>query len=321
MPDGSGAVVAGWSEHGTQVPTGTGLPVDELVRHTRAPVRLDDTPAVAVLAKAIRERGIHAGLAAPVVVDANLWGTLLAGWGTTGGPNDGAELRLARFAELVATAVANATTRSELIASRARIVTAGDEARRRVERDLHDGAQQRLVALGLDLERLGDNVAPEQSDVRSDLESIRHELEGVLDDLRELSRGLHPALLHEGGLRPSLRSLARRSPVPVRVDVDLPDRPDEAIEVAVYYVVAEALTNVAKHARASDVVVTVSAADDRVHAAIQDDGVGGAKPGPGSGLVGLTDRVVALGGRMTVSSPAGQGTNLSVDLPLHTSIG
>jgi signal transduction histidine kinase len=204
----------------------------------------------------------------------------------------------------------------ELAASRARIVAEGDRARRRIERDLHDGTQQRLVSLVLDLRAAEAVLPPELQDVRTQLAGVATGLAGALDDLQEISRGIHPAILSEGGLGPALKALARRSAIPAELDVDVPPRLDAPIEVATYYVVSEALANAAKHARASVVHVRVRTDDDGLHLSVRDDGVGGATAGGGSGLIGLTDRVEALGGTISVTSPTGQGTALLVDLPI-----
>ena len=206
-------------------------------------------------------------------------------------------------------------SRGELAASRTRIVAAGDQARRRIERDLHDGIQQRLVSLVLDLRTAEAAAPPEPPELRAQLAEIAAGLTDTLDDLRELSRGIHPAILSEGGLSPALKALARRSAVPVELDIDVQDRLPEPIEVAAYYVASEALANTAKHARASVAQVEVRPHDGRLHLSVRDDGVGGAMAG-GSGLVGLTDRVEALGGTILIDSPPGQGTKLEVDLPI-----
>lgn len=207
-------------------------------------------------------------------------------------------------------------SRAELAASRTRIVAAGDQARRQIERDLHDGIQQRLVSLVLNLRTAEAAIPPELPELRRQLAEIADSLTGALKDLRELSRGIHPAILSAGGLSPALKALARRSAVPVQLDIDVQQRLPEPIEVAAYYVAAEALTNTAKHARASLAHVTLHAHSDRLQLSIRDDGVGGATTNGGSGLVGLTDRVEALGGTIVVESPAGRGTRLVVDLPL-----
>ena len=228
------------------------------------------------------------------------------------------EARIADFADLVATAtIANAETRAQLTASRARIVAAADEARRRLERDLHDGAQQRLVSLGLALRTAEASVPSEQVGVKEQISDVVQGLVGVSADLQEISRGIHPAILSKGGLGPALKALARRSAVPVDLDVDLglDARVPESTEVAAYYVVAESLTNVAKHARASEVNVRVRTDGGNLELSIRDDGVGGADPAKGSGLIGLRDRVEALGGQMEIASHAGNGTSLLVTIP------
>jgi signal transduction histidine kinase len=207
-------------------------------------------------------------------------------------------------------------SREELAASRARIVAAADQARRRIERDLHDGTQQRLVSLVLDLRAAEAAVPPELPELRAQLARVAEGLAGELDELREISRGIHPAILSEGGLGPALKALARRSAVPVELDVQVVARLPEPVEVAAYYVVSEALANAAKHAHASVVQVEARARDGGLRLTVRDDGVGGATPGQGSGLIGLTDRVEALGGTISIASPGGQGTTLLVDLPV-----
>ncbi|MEV8558397.1 HAMP domain-containing protein [Streptomyces sp. NPDC051917] len=205
---------------------------------------------------------------------------------------------------------------AELSTSRSRILAAADQARRRIERDLHDGTQQRLVALVLELRAAQSAVPADQSELKTTFVRVTDSLLAALDDLRELSRGIHPAVLSQGGLPPALRALARRSLVPVELDVDVPQRLPEPIEVAAYYVVSEALANTAKHALASYAHISARACGDALCLAVHDDGVGGAVLGQGSGLVGLTDRIGALGGTLTVHSPNGQGTTLHARLPL-----
>jgi signal transduction histidine kinase len=197
-------------------------------------------------------------------------------------------------------------------------VSAGDEARRRIERNLHDGTQQRLVSLGLDVQTVRAAIPAEHREAHAGLERVGRGLESVLEEVREFSRGLHPALLANGGLQPAIRALARRSPIPVELDVDVAGRPPEAIEIATYYVVSEALTNAAKHSEASLVTVTVATVDRALRTTISDDGVGGAHAAGGSGLIGLIDRVEALGGRLALDSPPGRGTAISIELPLET---
>jgi signal transduction histidine kinase len=206
--------------------------------------------------------------------------------------------------------------RDELAASRTRIVAAGDHARRRIERDLHDGTQQRLVALALELRAAEAALPQEPPELRLQLARIAEGLAGALEDLRELSRGIHPAILSEGGLGPALKALARRSTLPVELEVQVPTRLPEPIEVAAYYVISEALTNATKHAHASVAQVQVQTNDGHLQLSVRDDGIGDAAPRRGSGLIGMTDRVAALGGTITLDSPTGQGTTLDVTLPI-----
>jgi len=209
-------------------------------------------------------------------------------------------------------------SRRQLTASRRRIVAAADQARRRIERDLHDGTQQRLVSLVLNL-RAAEATAPaEPAELRRQLAGIADGLVDTVDELRVLSRGIHPAILSEGGMGPALAALARRSAVPVQLEVDVPTRLPEAVEVAAYYVVSEALSNVAKHAHASSARVAARTQAGSLHLAVRDDGVGGAVAGEGSGLLGLIDRVEALGGTISVTSPPGRGTALLAEFPLES---
>jgi signal transduction histidine kinase len=316
--DGSVTVLAKLGEFGFEVGSRvplTGQSVTAMVRRTGRTARIDDlAQASGPVPEVLVANGIRSGVGAPVVVEGRLWGVMTCGW--TGGPPPGdAEAGLSRFTDLVGTAVANAESRAELLASRTRIVTTADQTRRRIERDLHDGAQQRLVTLTMKLRALEAAAAPEAQALRRDLEAIAAGLDDVLDDLRETAMGLHPVILSRGGLEPALRALRRRSPIPVELDVRAPERLPEPVEVAAYYVVAEALTNAAKHAHASSVSVEAEAIDGALRLSVRDDGVGGADPARGSGLVGLTDRVEALGGRLTLHSPPGGGTTLDIDLP------
>jgi PAS domain S-box-containing protein len=201
-------------------------------------------------------------------------------------------------------------------ASRARVVAAADQTRRRIERDLHDGAQQRLVSLGLEVRGAAAMTPPELKDLRARLSRIGGGLIEILDELREIARGIHPAVLTEGGLDPALKSLARRSVIPVELNVSVAYRLPECVEVAAYYLVSEALTNAAKHSNASVVHIDVAAEEGVVLLAIRDDGIGGADATQGSGLIGLRDRVEALDGTIEISSPAGGGTALRVTMPV-----
>ena len=337
-PTDSFRVVAAHSDPVFEV--GSRWPVEEsslaaAVRERRAPVRVDDfTETRGSVAEAARAAGLASAIGAPIVVDGNVWGMivvglrrrreelpLFTGWYTSrmlssAVPSQEIESRLASFTELVGTAISRAQAQSELIASRARIVEAGDEARRRIERDLHDGTQQRLVALALHLQRLRADLPPEEKVTHAELEQVERELKSVIEEVQELSRGVHPAQLADGGLRAALRALARRSPLPVDLRVDVAARPQAPVETAVYYVVSEALANAIKHSEATSVSVTVVGDSRSIRATVADDGVGGAERGAGSGLTGLSDRVDALAGHFSVVSPRGGGTTISVELPV-----
>jgi PAS domain S-box-containing protein len=261
-------------------------------------------------------RGVRCAVAAPITVDDKIWGVMLAGWRQHHRSAAEAEQRIAEFTELIATAIANAENRAQLVASRARVVAASDDTRRRIERNLHDGAQQQIVTLLLRLRSLVPTIPADPGQLRADIADIASGLEDVLEELRELSRGIHPAVLTAGGLVPALRALARRAPLPVEIDVDVPVRPPDHIEAAVYYVIAEMLTNAAKHSRAGAVAVEVEGVDRAVRVTVSDDGVGGANASRGSGLLGIRDRVDALGGTMSLTSPPGEGTCLTIQIPV-----
>jgi signal transduction histidine kinase len=263
----------------------------------------------------MREFGIRSAVGVPVSVEGRLWGVMNVG-SRVGPLPAGTEARLAGFTELAATAIANAEAQAALAASRARIVATADATRRRIERDLHDGAQQRLVSLALQVRAAQAAAPPGAGELVQQLDGVAAGMTGVLEELREIARGLHPAILAEGGLRPALKALARRCAVPVRLDVQVAGRLPEQAETAAYYVVAEALTNIAKYAHATVAEVEVAAGDGALQVCVRDDGLGGADFGHGSGLVGLRDRAEALGGHLALHSPPGQGTTLQVLLPV-----
>ena len=321
-PDGAHTLVGYWtSTRGdVTIPIGTrfgpgGYNASSLVFQTGQPTRIDDfSETTGPTAEPGREMGTRASVSAPITVGGRLWG--LVSVGSKRGPLPGdAEERLAGFTELVGTAIANAEAQAALTASRARIVATADQTRRRIERDLHDGAQQRLVSLALQLREV--QAAPPGAEALAErLEGAVTQVTGVLEELREIARGLHPTVLAEGGLRPALRALARRSAVPVHLDIRVAGRLPEPVEIAAYYTVSESLTNAAKHARASATEVEVIAGEGILHVRVRDDGRGGADFDHGSGLIGLRDRVEALGGRMSLLSPPGAGTTLSAELPL-----
>jgi signal transduction histidine kinase len=266
----------------------------------------------------VRGLGMHSAAGAPIVVDGRVWGVAVVGSVRPEPLPPDTEERIGDFADLLATAIANAATRADLLASRARIVAAADDARRRLERDLHDGAQQRLVSLGLLARAAEASIPPELRDQRRQLADIVAGLTDVLTDLQELSRGIHPAILSNGGLRPALKALARRSVVPVELDLTIDRRFADSVELATYYAIAEALTNAAKHSQASEVTLSARSDKDNLYVCIADNGIGGADFRKGSGLTGLTDRIEALGGHIAVASPAGAGTSLRFTIPVST---
>jgi signal transduction histidine kinase len=314
-PDGMVTTLATSSSADAALPPGRwplgGRNVTTLVFQTRRPARIDDYARASGPAAG---SGIRSAVGVPVSVEGRLWGIMIVA--SRGAPlPPGTEARLAGFTELAATAIANAEARAALTASRARIVATADATRRRIERDLHDGVQQRLVSLILHL-RAVQAAPPGASELAQRLDSAVTEVNGALEELLEIARGIHPAILADGGLRPALEALARRSAVPVRLDVSVDGRLPDPVEIAAYYAVSEALTNAAKHARASATDVQVETGDGALHIHVHDDGRGGADFGPGSGLAGLKDRIEALGGRLSLHSPPGAGTTVHITLPL-----
>jgi signal transduction histidine kinase len=290
-----------------------------IVLETGRPARIDNyADASGPLGVTARETGTRSAVGTPIIVEGSLWGVMGAGSTLEQPLPADTEARLASFTELLATAIANAESRAALAASRARVVAAADETRRRIERDLHDGTQQRLVSLMLELRTAEATEPSEASELRAQLGRTARGLGAVLEELREISRGIHPAILSKGGLERALRALARRSAVPVELDLRSERRLPEPVEVAAYYVVSEALTNAAKHAHASVVHVELDAHDSILQLEIRDDGIGGADPEQGSGLLGLSDRLEALGGTLELSSPAGDGTTMLIELPVET---
>jgi signal transduction histidine kinase len=321
--DGTADVVGQWNEPGVpSVPLGARIELDgdtlapKICRSAR-PERVDDYSGLTGrLAERLQQLGIASGVGAPIVFDGELWGAVVVSSVRINAFAPGAEHRIAAFTELVAQALANAEAREQLAASRARVVAAGDAERRRLERNLHDGAQQRLVALAIGL-RIADRLINEDPEAaHAALERVSDELSASLAELRELARGLHPAVLSDHGLEAAIHSLMQRSPLPVELEFDVAERPAEAVEVAAYYVIAESLTNVAKYARATHARVEVRTLGDRLLVAIADDGVGGADRNGGSGLLGLEDRVAALGGRLHIESVPGEGTSVRADVPV-----
>jgi signal transduction histidine kinase len=319
----SAVMVAGWSRDAQRPPIGSrgvldGRGLVGRIVTTGRPVRLEDYDEVGGhVAEEMRAIGVRSAVAGPIVLGGRIWGALSAAWPADVPLPDGAEDSVAQFAELVAYAIDNAETRAELAASRARLVEAADEQRRRVVRDLHDGAQQRLVhtVMTLQLAQATGGAPPElERLVGQALADAR----AAIDELRELAHGIHPAILTHRGLAAAVEALADRAPVPV--DIDISDRRyPPSVESAAYFVVAEALTNVAKYARATSARTVATASAGSLTVMVEDDGVGGAELVPGRGLTGLQDRVAAVGGTLTVDSPSGAGTRVCADVPVSPS--
>ena len=316
-------VVGGWSEDGVlTLPLGSTFDLDgdtvvATVLRSGSPQRVDryrDTSGT--LAETVQRSGYRAAVAAPVTVGGRLWGALAAGTRSDEPLPEGVEQRLCDFADLVAQALANADAHEQLAASRARIVEAGDAERRRLERNLHDGAQQRLVTVAVHLTLIGIRLDQDPLAARTMLAEARDELAKGLAELRELARGIHPALLTDQGLGPALQGLVERAPVPVEI-TELPEeRLAGPVEAAAYYLVAEAITNVAKYAHASHVTVSVRRSSEYATVTVSDDGVGGADAAHGTGLRGLADRIEALQGHLYLDSPPERGTRLRAEIPV-----
>jgi signal transduction histidine kinase len=318
-PDATGPTLVG-----SRLPLG-GRNVTTLVWRTGSSARIDYADVSGPIGEvAAREWRLRSSVGVPVTVEGRLWGVMIVGLTRDELLASDAEVRLAGFTELVGTALANAEARAQLIASRARIVAAADAARQRIERDLHDGAQQRLVCLALELRAARVAVPPEAGELAALLGDLADEATGAQDELRELARGIHPGILADGGLTPALAAAAGRSVVPVVLDVRVDRQLAKQTEIAAYYLVSEALTNAAKHAQASVVHVEVDTAEGALgngvlRIAVRDDGAGGAEFTGGTGLVGLKDRVEALGGTIEIESARGKGTALRATLPITAS--
>jgi signal transduction histidine kinase len=320
--DGTATVVGTWAASGApSFPVGSvistgGDTVTAKVLRSEAPARVDDYTGVAgELAERMRAHGILTAVGAPITLGGRLWGAVMSVAGTPHCFPDDTEERIASFAELVTAALANADARAQLAASRARILEAGYAERRRLERDLHDGAQQEFVSAALRL-RLARETFPRAADEALELvDAALDQLQSGLQDLRELAAGIHPSVLSDRGLKAAVDALAARSAVPVELG-ELPDgRLPPAVELTAYFIVAEALTNAAKHASASSAAVDVRADGGTLVVRVRDDGVGGADVAKGSGLRGLEDRVSALRGELAIDSPPGGGTTLTARFP------
>jgi signal transduction histidine kinase len=322
--DGAVTAVGQWAGDGDAglFPTGNrlslgGWNVATMVFETGRPAGLDGYEnASGAIGEAFGARGVRSATGVPITVDRRLWGAMVAFSRASKVPLGTAD-RLEGLNELVATALANAEAQSELSASRARLLAASDTSRRRIERELREGAQHRLAGLARYLRGpVCAAVPPAAGELVARVGQLAAEVTDVLDELREIAGGLHPTALAQGGLEPALTTLARRSSIPVRLGLDLEDRLPEPVELTAYYTVAEALTNAAKHARASRVDVDVEVRDGRLHVRVSDDGRGGADPAVGSGLIGLTDRVESLGGVLSLCSEADAGTTVEITVPL-----
>jgi signal transduction histidine kinase len=317
--DGTLTLVASASERfpvGSRWPLGGHRNLAALVSETGRAARIDDyADATGPLAEGSREEGVRSAVGTPIIVDGRRWGLISAGssHGQTLPPDT--EARLASFTELVATAIANAEARTEVAASRARIVAAADDERRRVVRDLHDGAQQRLIHTTITLTLAQRALENGHEDAPALVTEALDNAKRATAELRELAHGILPASLTRGGLRTGLDALASRLPVPIEIDVSVGRLP-AAVEATAYFVVAEALTNVAKHAHAHHAEVTARIEHGTLEVHVRDDGVGGARPGGGSGLIGLADRLAAVDGRLRIQSPVDGGTLVAADIPV-----
>jgi signal transduction histidine kinase len=325
-PDGALEVASAWDRTGAHLPVGTSHTVGQ--KRTATPIAADHSARREGCAdnsgsiyESVSEAGANAAVGAPIFFEGRTWGVLIVTSIKKQSLPSGTHARLAAFADLVAIAIANAEGRIEVAVSRARVVATADETRRRIQRDLHDGAQQRLIALQIELRTAQAMVPPSESALKAKLSTVENDLNEVGMELQEISRGVHPAALSRAGLALALRVLARRSAVPVELDVRVDRRLPDWIEIASYYVVSEGLSNAAKHAHASVVRVKVEEANSRVELLIRDDGVGGADPTRGSGLIGLKDRVESFGGKLDIESTPGFGTSLHVVFPIDPTSG
>jgi signal transduction histidine kinase len=321
--DGTASVVGAWAQEGAPLMPVASIPlpldggtVAPRVQRSGRTVRIDDYSGLDdVLARRLREVGIRSAVGAPIVVAGRLWGAVIAADARSYHLPADAESRISTFAQLITDALANTDAREQLAASRARILKAGDEERRRLGRDLHDGAQQQLVSAVISLQ-LAQKRWHDRGRARQLVDDALEHAQAAIGDLRELAAGIHPSVLTDRGLHAALETLGSRAPVPVELVTQLPDRLPMSVETTAYFLVAEALTNVGKYARASRASVTVRVAGDELEIEVLDDGVGGANPAAGSGLRGLADRVAALQGTLDVTSPPGRGTRIHARIAL-----
>jgi len=320
---GTATVVGAWAEQGGPVfPLAADLPMDgdtvaPRIRRSGRTVRVDDYSGLGdELAGRLRDVGIQCAVGAPIIVAGRLWGAVIAAAARPYNLPANAEMRISSFAQLITDALANTDAREQLAASRARILKAGDEERRRLGRDLHDGAQQQLVSVVIDLQLAQKRWERDPERARRLVDDALEHAQAAIGDLRELAAGIHPSVLTDRGLPAAIETLAGRSPVPVEIDAELEDRLPSSIETTAYFVVAEALTNIGKYACATRASVGVRVVDEAVEIEVLDDGIGGADASLGSGLRGLADRVSALQGALQVSSPPGRGTRVHARISL-----
>jgi signal transduction histidine kinase len=293
---------------------GKDTPSAEVLR-SHKPTRRATTAISDDIGSWYRAHRIGHGVACPVIVDDRVWGTMSALYLGPEPPPDDTEERMGKFMELLNCAIIQAETRAELIASRARLVHSADATRRRIERDLHDGVQQHLISLALQIRETEACVPSEDQELRRRLADTAEGLTDTFDELQGISTGLHPPVLARDGLDAALETLVSRFPGPVGLHINADGRLPEELEVAIYYVVSEALTNVLKHAYATAVHIDLNQKDSKIRLSVRDDGVGGVDTAKGSGLIGLTDRVEALGGTIQITSPPGGGTTLLATIP------
>jgi signal transduction histidine kinase/uncharacterized protein YoaH (UPF0181 family) len=311
----------------TSFTVGSRWPVEDdglagMILATGSPARKENYSTMpGPLGVAVRDDTMTSTVGVPIVVEGRIWGFMVGAARPGRSIPDGTETRLGKFTELLGTAIANAESRAELAASRSRVIAAGDDARRRIERNLHDGAQQRLVTLAVALRRAETKLPDGLDEQRAELTRVAEGLATAVEDLRDLSRGIHPSVLTEGGLSPALKALGRRSSIRVKLDLGFEHRLPDQVEVATYYTVSEALTNASKHSGASRVWISLRVEDDLLHVSIRDDGAGGADATRGSGLTGLKDRIDALGGTIQIESPLGGGTRIEVEVPIAAASG
>jgi signal transduction histidine kinase len=322
--DATLSLIASWGEAIDSVPVGSrwrlgGKDIGSLVFGTRRPARMDNhAEASGPLSAAVGRMGVRSTVGVPIIVEGCLWGVMAVGSTEKQPLPVETETRLASFTELVAMAIASTESRTQLEMSRARIIAAADEARRRIQRDLHDGTQQQLISLVLELRAAEAKKPADMRELQAHLRRTAQALDVALEELREISHGIHPGILSQAGLGSALKTLARRSAVPVELELRLERRPPGHIEIAAYYVACEALANAAKHSGASVVNIELDTRGFDLKLSVRDNGIGGADLSQGTGLVGLTDRVEALGGRLEITSPAGGGTSLSLEIPVES---